>query len=65
VNGLLTGQKSESLTRRAAQLIPIGHSTGWDMLAGVVAGAMVTSRIHSLGWPVRRLAPILFSNERG
>jgi len=65
VNGLLTGQKSESLARRVAQLIPIGHSTGWDMLAGVVAGAMVTSRIHSLGWPVRRLAPILLSNERG
>ena len=64
-DGLLTGQKNESLARRAAQLIRIGNSTGWDMLAGVVAGAMATSAIHSLGWPVRLSAPIFHSNERG
>ena len=65
VDGLLTGQKDETVARRAARLIRIGHSTGWDLLAGVVAGAMATSGSHALGRPVHRSAPIFLPNERG
>jgi hypothetical protein len=65
VDGLLTGQEGESLARDAARLTRIGHSTGWDLLAGVVAGAMAISGVHALSVPVDLSAPIFIANEKG
>jgi hypothetical protein len=38
VNGLLTGDSFESIDPFLSQLTRIGHSTGWDMLTGLLTG---------------------------
>lgn len=42
VNILLSGQCLESTYPLVMELIQIGHSTGWDMLAGVLTGMLIT-----------------------
>jgi len=42
VNILLSGQCLESTCPLVMELIQIGHSTGWDMLAGVLTGMLIT-----------------------
>jgi hypothetical protein len=42
VNGLLTGEPLERIYSFIPQLTQIGHSTGWDMLAGLLAGLLIT-----------------------
>jgi len=42
VDGLMAGQALEGMERSATRLIGVGHSTGWDLLCGVVVGLMST-----------------------
>jgi hypothetical protein len=42
INAMLTGQCLESTYPLVMELIQIGHSTGWDMLAGVLTGMLIT-----------------------
>jgi len=44
-NGLLQGERENSLIRHAERLIFLGHSTGWDLLTGFLAGILAPS-IH-------------------
>lgn len=41
-NGLFLGETGDSLTNLAEKLISLGHSTGWDLLTGFLAGMSVT-----------------------
>jgi hypothetical protein len=41
-NGLLRGEPINQLLPSAEQLISLGHSTGWDLLSGFLAGMSVT-----------------------
>jgi hypothetical protein len=45
VNGLLAGEPLDSLDPFVAQLTSIGHSTGWDMLTGLLTGLLSLSLI--------------------
>jgi len=45
VNAFLIGQPMDDLRQIASELIHIGHSTGWDLLAGVLTGMLLTCRI--------------------
>jgi len=40
-NGLFLGETGDSLTNLAEKLISLGHSTGWDLLTGFLAGMSV------------------------
>ena len=42
VNGLLTGQSFESIYPFTSRLTQIGHSTGWDLLTGLLTGLLST-----------------------
>jgi hypothetical protein len=42
-NGLLQGETTDSLLRVTERLISLGHSTGWDLLTGFLAGIVVVS----------------------
>ena len=42
VNALLTNQSAQDIRQAALQLSQVGHSTGWDLLAGVLAGMLLT-----------------------
>ncbi len=44
VNGLLNGESLESIYPFISQLTPVGHSTGWDLLAGLLTGLLTTYR---------------------
>jgi len=44
-NGLLQGETENSLIGHAEKLISLGHSTGWDLLTGFLAGILAAS-IH-------------------
>ena len=45
VNALLTGQSLDNVRLIASKLIQIGHSTGWDLLTGVLTGMLLAFRI--------------------
>lgn len=45
VNAILTGQLLDDLRQIASELLHIGHSTGWDLLTGVLTGMLLTCRI--------------------
>ncbi len=42
VYAFLTCQSMDNLRQIASELIQIGHSTGWDLLAGVLTGMLLT-----------------------
>ena len=42
VNGILTGPSIECIRPAVRQLVQVGHSTGWDMLAGLFAGLLIS-----------------------
>jgi hypothetical protein len=42
INGLLGGESLESIHPFVSQLTQIGHSTGWDLLTGLLTGLLVT-----------------------
>jgi hypothetical protein len=44
INGLLGGESFENIDPFISQLTQVGHSTGWDMLTGLLAGLLVTCR---------------------
>lgn len=44
INSLLTGESFESICPFISQLTQIGHSTGWDLLAGLLTGLLSTYR---------------------
>jgi len=45
-DALLTGQPRERIRHRAGRLIRLGHSTGWDLLTGVIAGMLTTAGVR-------------------
>ena len=47
INALLTGQCLESTYQLGMELTQIGHSTGWDLLAGVLTGMLTTIDMSS------------------
>jgi hypothetical protein len=48
-NGLLQGGSVDQLNIHVEKLISLGHSTGWDMLSGFLAGMSVTfTKYHSM-----------------
>jgi hypothetical protein len=49
INGLLTGEPLESINPFISHLTQIGHSTGWDMLTGLLTGLLITFRDTSGG----------------
>jgi hypothetical protein len=42
--GLLGGQSLDNIHAQAARLVGLGHSTGWDILTGVVVGLLAALR---------------------
>jgi hypothetical protein len=42
VNSLLQAEKARPLLSSVDRLIGIGHTSGWDMLAGVLTGMLLT-----------------------
>jgi hypothetical protein len=42
VNGLLMGEPFEKMYSYVVQLTSIGHSTGWDLLTGLLTGLLIT-----------------------
>jgi len=42
INGLLSGVSLEKISPFVSQLTQVGHSTGWDLLAGLLTGLLVT-----------------------
>lgn len=42
VNGILGGELPDNVYLAILQLIEVGHSTGWDMLAGLFTGLLLT-----------------------
>jgi len=48
-NGLLRGESVDKLFLYGERLISLGHSTGWDLLSGFLAGMSVTfAKYHSM-----------------
>jgi hypothetical protein len=46
IHGLVSGKPAESIYPFVSQLTRIGHSTGWDLLAGLLTGLLTTYRSH-------------------
>jgi hypothetical protein len=44
VNGILTGETADVLRPAVVRLTGIGHSTGWDNLAGLLAGLLLAAK---------------------
>ena len=42
-NGILRGELAGNLRPAILQLTSIGHSTGWDMLSGLLAGLLLAA----------------------
>ncbi len=57
LNDLLTGQPLDVLSRSIMGLVQIGHSTGWDLLAGVLTGLLVTVGVSTANTPQVRASP--------
>lgn len=48
LNGLLSGESLENISRFVSQLTRVGHSTGWDLLAGLLTGLLVTYQSNDI-----------------
>ncbi|MCE7860617.1 MAG: DUF2877 domain-containing protein [Chloroflexi bacterium CFX2] len=46
LNGILGGHSFESMSPSVMRLLRIGHSTGWDLLTGLLTGLLATYPIH-------------------
>ena len=57
INDLLTGQPLDVISRSIMSLVQIGHSTGWDLLAGVLTGLLVTVGMSTPNTPQVRTFP--------
>jgi uncharacterized protein DUF2877 len=44
INGLLGGESLENIHLSVSQLTQVGHSTGWDLLTGLLTGLLITYR---------------------
>jgi hypothetical protein len=44
VNSILRAQSPDAICATASALIQLGHSTGWDVLTGVLTGMLLTFR---------------------
>ena len=49
IESVLAGQSLEQAHRRIRQVVRLGHSTGWDLLTGVLTGLLVTFRSATNG----------------
>jgi hypothetical protein len=58
-DALLTGQNLVRIRQLAARLIRLGHSTGWDLLTGVIAGMLTVSGIGTALTPYSVRSPSL------
>jgi hypothetical protein len=47
VNGILGGESFEKISPSVLQLTQIGHSTGWDLLTGLLVGLMTVKGVQS------------------
>lgn len=47
INGFLSGESPKSITDSFLQLIQVGHSTGWDLLTGLLTGLLTAYRYSS------------------
>lgn len=48
INGILSGESFESISPSVSQLTQIGHSTGWDLLTGLLVGLLTVNGLQSL-----------------
>lgn len=48
INGLLSKESLESIYPSVLQLTQVGHTTGWDMLTGLLAGLLIAFRSNYL-----------------
>jgi Protein of unknown function (DUF2877) len=48
INGLLSKESLESIYPFVSQLTQIGHSTGWDLLTGLLTGSLIAYRSNYL-----------------
>lgn len=48
INGILSGESFELIQSSILQLTQVGHSSGWDMLAGLFTGLLITFQNPSL-----------------
>lgn len=48
IHTLLTGRDMKRLSLLGSELIQIGHSTGWDLLTGVLTGMLLISNFKTL-----------------
>lgn len=44
INGLLGGKSPERIYPSVSQLVQVGHSTGWDLLTGLLTGSLIAYR---------------------
>ena len=44
IDGLLSSQNLEHICSSVSQISQVGHSTGWDMLTGLLVGLLITYR---------------------
>ncbi|OGO20199.1 MAG: hypothetical protein A2Z14_10630 [Chloroflexi bacterium RBG_16_48_8] len=52
INALLTSQDLKNVSRLISEVIQLGHSTGWDMLAGILTSMLLmidSITLHELG----------------
>jgi hypothetical protein len=47
-NGLLMGEPFENIYLYVTQLTSIGHSTGWELVTGLLTGLLITDGLQSL-----------------
>ncbi len=48
LNGILSGESFENISPSVSQLTQIGHSTGWDLLTGLLVGLLIPNGLQSL-----------------
>jgi hypothetical protein len=48
VNGILSAESLQSIHLAIQQLTHVGHSTGWDLLAGLFAALLMTHKSDHL-----------------
>ncbi len=48
INGLLGGKSPERIYPSVSQLVQVGHSTGWDLLTGLLTGLLSAYRSNDL-----------------
>jgi hypothetical protein len=65
IQALLTGQPLDTVHGFASELTHIGHSTGWDLLAGVLTGMLLAFRVGEPNYiPSEQEKEMLWTSNR-